>query len=85
MHSFTTSTTYSRTTYMLQEVTRERDGLNAAEQGAKTKQICCRSFMSTPGPQQAGSQRVRKDGLLCVPDHSQELWHSETIREVISS
>lgn len=40
--------------------------------------------MPAPGAAEAGSQRVRDKGLLCLPDHIQELWHSEAIRAVIS-
>jgi len=40
--------------------------------------------MSGPGPEPAGSQMERDNGLLCMPDHIQELRHSEATRVVIS-
>lgn len=83
LHSFTTSTPYRRATYLLWKVTGERDGLNTAEQGVENKEICCRSFVSARGPEQAGSQMAKANGLLRAPDHIQELWHSEAIRAVI--
>lgn len=38
--------------------------------------------MSAPGSEQAGSQLVMDNGLLCTSDHIHELLHAEAISAV---
>lgn len=51
-------------------------------QGVETKSIWCRRFVSAPGSEQAGSQLVMDNGLLCTSDHIHELLHAEAISAV---